>query len=357
MLTAALDISDTIIFSPGKYGEYLSRLDIAYNLTEGRIVDSKFTLIPVDDTIKGDPYVQGMVEQYHAAMDLSLTSFGVELTSPISRTDFSMEMKPLQETGLGNLTADANRTVASMLALGTTEEIPYAFSVVPTGMIRDNLYPGKSKIITFTDTYNVLPLGISPDPSQPMPGHPLMSVYLTAPEIRNVCEAGLTLAPMMGSDNYLNFSGVRVDYDPSGAILLQGVTAVYLCGNPWPAAIGGNEDIFSTSCETELDLTDADTLYRCVVDLYALQMMHVMTAYLPIVPKDSDGMPVDMSNPMDYMQCRIDSDNATVDVEELKEWMPLLNFLGTVFPASGDGIPESVYGTGGTALGRVNLIP
>ena len=74
--TDAFDVNGTLIFSPGSYGKGLSRLDVAYNVTEGRVVDSKFTLIPVDDNIPGDPMIQGMVEQYNLAINGSLAPFG-----------------------------------------------------------------------------------------------------------------------------------------------------------------------------------------------------------------------------------------------------------------------------------------
>ncbi len=353
-----IKVGATLIFSPGEYGEFLGRLDLAVSKGSGQMADMKWNLLPVNDSVAGDPLIQGMVTQYHAAMNANLAALGVQMDSPISRTNFSLELNTLQESGLGNLCADAGRTVASLLALPTADPTPFSLSVVPSGVIRDNLYPGKTGVITFSDIYNVLPLGISPDTSQPLPGYPLMSVYVTAPEIRNICEAGLTLAPMLGSDYFLNFSGIRVDYDPAGAFTLQGVTAVYLCGNALPAAYGGDEDIFCTDCDTALDFSDNTTLYRCVVDLYALQMMGAVTsAGLSIVPKHADGTPVNLADPADYMTCRLDAQPAAAGVQELKEWMPLLNFLGSSFPASGAGIPATVYGEGGIALGRINVMP
>lgn len=352
----AFDESGTLIFSPGEYGEYVSRMDIAYSISQGRIVDSKFALIPVDDSIPGDPYVQGMIEFYNDSINAGLFPvLGVTLGSPISKTDFSLTLPSLQESGLGNLVADASRTIASQLAVYSADPTPFAFSVVPSGVIRHNIDPGETGYITFADIYNTLPLGISPDATQPLPGYPLMSVYLTAGEIRNVLEAGLTLAPQLGSDYFLNFSGVRVEYDITMAPYLQGVTSINLCGNALPAPYG-DQDLFCTSCDTELDLAGTD-LYRCVVDLYAMQMMHVITTAsggnLVIVPKHADGNPINMGNPADYMQCRIDADPAKAGVQELKEWIPLLKFLGSVFPASGAGIPETVYGGEGIAMGRV----
>lgn len=96
-----------------------------------------------------------------------------------------------------------------------------------------------------------------------------------------------------------------------------------------------------------------DKLYHCVVDLYALQMMGVVTSMgLEIIPRDENGAVID---PATYMNYRIDA-SPEPGVQELKEWMALLKFLGGSFPASGTGIPEMIYGQSGLALGRINFV-
>jgi UDP-sugar diphosphatase len=171
-----------------------------------------------------------------------------------------------------------------------------------------------------------------------------MSVYVTAADIRNICEASLTVAPMIGSDYYLNFSGLKIQYDPKYAPYYQGVRSVSVCS---PA------DVFCPGPGTPLDFNNTTKVYHCVVDLYALQMMNVVTGMgLQIIPRDKDG---NVIPPAEYMNYRIDASPAP-GVQELKEWMALLNFLGGSFPADGQGIPESVYGTEGSALGRISTL-
>lgn len=336
------DVDGTIIFSPGEYGEFLSRLDINYNTILGRIVSYKFTNIPVDDNIPGDPAVQGMVSAYHTAINAGLAALGVTIDAPVSRTGFALKLASLQETGLGNLAADSIRAVAGSLA-PLNDGNACDFSVVASGVIRDNIYPGTTGLVSFADIYNVLPLGISPDTTQPAPGYPLMSMYVTAGDLRNICEAALTVAPAIGSDYYLNFSGIQVDYNPLYAPYFAGVQGVSLY-DP--------SDIFCMGDAEPLDLSDTTTVYHCVVDLYALQMMGVVTSMgLQIIPRDASGNVID---PTTYMAYRIDASPAP-GVQELKEWMALLNFLGTVFPANGAGISEAIYGTNGAALGRINI--
>jgi hypothetical protein len=311
-------------------------LDVAYNLTEGRIVDSKFSLIPVDDTITGDPVVQGMVELYHAAMNASLPP-GLQLDTLVSTTSFDLEMVPLQVTGLGSLCADSVRNVANAVAPLNYPGSPVDLGIVSSGVIRDPIYQGKSDVITFTDVYNSLPLGISPYQTSP-PGYPLMHAYLTGQEIYTVCEVGLSLSQMIGSDYYLNFSGIKIDYNPVKAPTFKGVQAVYLYEPNDPFCTGPANLIYPD-----------DQLYHIVVDLYAFQMLNVIGGYgFPLIPKDAAGKPIDPAN---YQNFRIDAD-PEYGVQELKEWMALLNYLSEL----GGSIPQGIYGPEGAVMGRVNFV-
>jgi len=123
---------------------------------------------------------------------------------------------------------------------------------------------------------------------------------------------------------------------------------VYVC----PA-----QDPFCLSAGTPLDRGDTTRLYHVVLDLYALQMMQTVNERLApyglsVTLRNMSGDPV---HPADYLNYCIDADPAP-GVQELKEWMALWKFLGTFFPASGEGIPENLYGAGGMALGRVRFM-
>lgn len=339
--------SNTVVFSPGEYGKWLSRLDITFDESLGRIVDYDFTLIPIDDSIEGDPHTQELVEEYQEAVNRLIARLGVRLDSALTCIDFPLVKAPLKETGIGNLIADSLRWAATSLASEGGEK-PCDMAVTASGVIRDDMFPGRLGIITFSDAYNVLPLGFSPDTSQRLPGYPLVSLYVTAKDLYAICEVGLTVAPTMGQDCYLNFSGVRIEYDPSRASGLQGVRKVYVC----PA-----RDPFCLSGGTLLDRGDTTRLYRVAVDLYTLQMMQTVSDRLApygvsITLRDASGEPV---HPAGYLNHCIDADSAP-GVQELKEWMALWKFLGTFFPAAGEGIPENLYGEGGMALGRIRFM-
>lgn len=331
--------SGTLIVAPGSYGADLSRLDITYSKRRGQIVDYSFELLPVDDTVAGDSAVNDMVQAYQPVIDTALESLGVNATTVVSGIGFDLEKAELEETAFGDLVADALRQAAN--DLDTASSDPYDLAVIASGGIRDNIYQGKTGDIIFSDVYNALPLGSSPY-DDAAPGYPLMSVYVTAPEIRNICEIAISVAPLLGDDFYLNFSGIRYDYDLTNAFLTS-VTDVSLCDSM-------NTE---TSPCTTLDLSDESTLYHLAVNLYALSMMDLATDFgLPIIPKDQVGIEVDSS---EYADFRIDT-SSDLGIQELKEWRALWYFLETFYPPE-VGIPAAIYDEDedGTGLGRATL--
>ncbi len=314
--------SKTIIYEPGGYGEYLSRIDITYNYFLGKIVNYKYTLIPVNDTVLGNQDVQTMVDQYSTELTAILHSKNLPgLGDPVASTTFDLEEAPFQVTGLGSLAADSIRAVANQLA--PLNGGAFDIGVVPSGVIRDGIYKGKTGVVTFSDAYNMLPLGISPK-DQSIPGYPLMSVYATGQDVYTICEVGLSLSQLLGSDYYLNFSGLKIDYDP-----IQGVQAVYEYAP---------SDTFCSGPATFIDPSDTTKLYHIVVDYYALEMLYVVNGYI-----DLYNLPIPHINPQNASFIARD-----LAGDELKEWMALMNFL----PVLGS-IPSNIYGPQGIALGRV----
>lgn len=334
--------SNTIIFSPGEYGEYLSRLDVTYNIFTRKLVDYKFRLIPVDDTVKGDAQIQTMVDLYNAQISAKLNSAGLPaMDDPISSTDFALEMASCQVTGIGSLAADSLRATANGISLLSSED-PFDISIVASGVIRDEIYPEKStedpEPITFSDVYNMLPLGISPYDFTSGPGYPLMSVYASGRDIYVISEVALSLAPTMGSDYYLNFSGLKIFYESNDAATFSGVKGIYAYDPDDTFCVGPLEGF---PAPTLINPSDPSRLYRIVVDLYALQMLYVVNDYLDLYDID----PID---PIDPTRLDLDGDPDT-GIQEVKEWMALLNFL----PSLGGSIPSEIYGTDGLAYGRV----
>jgi 5'-nucleotidase len=374
--------SNTIIFEAGAYGEYLCRIDITYNYFLGKIVNYNYTLIPVNDTIQGDAAMQGIVSNYNTDLNYSLTPllaallepFGISLTTPPLTTPISYTSSTLQnytqpfppsgtgESGLGDLSADALRNVANSLVPAGGSY--YDFSVVENGVIRDGLFPSVTYLpgaITFADVYDALPLGISPDTNQPVPGYPLISFYVTGADLRTICEAGLTLGPPISDDYYLNFSGLNITYNPNLAQYLEDVTNV---------SVYSPADPLCLSTPTPVDFTNTTKLYHGIVDLYAVELMGGVTAKLTgtpftIVPRDASGNPIGGGTPTiaNYMNYRVlmpvPLGTTPPDYLELKQWIALFEFLGDAFPYP-KGDPGVFYGANGAPFGlgeRISINP
>lgn len=341
------ETSKTLIFSPGAYGQYLSRLDVTLDKTTRKLLSYEFALIPIDDTIVGDSTVQAVVENANGQIDAALVQLVPEgIGSVVSSTTFDLKEAEFVETSLGDLSADAVRFAANQLA-GLVGDPLYDIGVVPSGVIRDGLSVGKTGAITFSDAFNVLPLGISPeDPT--VPGYPMMSIYVNGAEIRNACEISATICRSLGSDYYLNFSGIRYRYNPAGT---PGLTV-------YEVSLTTPDDFGTVGAGTPVDITNiADTtnLYHVVVDYYTLMMMNYATGMgLTIIPKDADGTPIPAEDLLDY---RIDADSVTADVQELKAWMSLMSYFQYYIGPNYSGqIPATLYGEGGTALGRAEAL-
>ena len=116
----------------------------------------------------------------------------------------------------------------------------------------------------------------------------MMHAYFTGQELYIIAEVGLTVSQSFGSSYYLNFSGVKIDYNPAYAPYLQGVREVSLYAPDDPLCSGPTTPV------------DPNKLYHGVVDLYAFQLLYVVNDFLApyglsIIPKDKDGNPIQIS--------------------------------------------------------------
>ncbi len=363
-LSDAYRINDTIVFIPGWYSFYVGHLNATYDMTAdgAKLADFTYENILVDDTQMGDATIQYMIDQYNAGINQSLqAALGVEIASPIAEIPFDLHVKKFQEFALGNLVADAIRTIGTIAMLQSGDidpndpiTIPVA-AALPQGVMRDDMLKGKTGIATFADIFNVLPVGMTPDPdNRYAPGWPLISFYLTYEELRTVGEASMAIALAMGDDTtWMNPSGVRYEYDPNGTSMQQ-VHTIHVCGNAIPTDVGGDGDYFSLNCDTTLDPND-DRLYRVITDLYTFFMLNYARTYgIDVQPKHRDSTVIDAENPADYMSLRIDVDPETAGIQELKSWLAFMQFLLSLPDTNTNGlpdIPEAIYSENPNNLG------
>ena len=333
-------INNTYIFSPGQYGEYLNifDLEIAIDLydtnpsTSYTVISPYLLMLPINDSIPGYAAIESAIQGGNEQLSAEIQKMGLPaIDAHIAKTSFALTINELdpKETGLGNLTADANRAVANGIVMNDpNDNTPFFLGITSNGCIRDGLYPGKEGIITFSDIYNVVPLGISPTM---VPGYPLLSVFYNANDIRNFCQIAAFVAskqnPDFPGEFYFNLSGVKYKYDPTTFIVND--VALYS-----PADTSCTSPVALSLTSTMMD-KESKVVYRAAINLYLVNMIYSLLNqeaysdyhdYLPL-PKDKDG------NLLAY-----DSINSHIIYSngiDLKEYIALWQYLNNM-PLEGD---------------------
>lgn len=304
---------DTILVSPGEYGEHIARLDLKVDKDSGKVTHYTSTNVTINDTIKGDSsmdYVVSTLVNPALSSALAPAFTGLGLTgvhsilgtvaindAPITTVSITPGF-PVGESVLGNLSADSYRNAVNgiwasayaasgaavadaTMAAATGDANRVAIAFVPGGVIRDAI-AAEAGNISFADLYNVLPLGGDPLDESAL-GYPLLTTYIKAADIYTV--VGISLQLGMGvanSDFVINFAGIYVQILPTTSLTGLGYD-VYLCPtdtNTSSPNYGMNDNI-PTGAGTFINPGDGGTLYKISVDLYTLMMMYKVHALYP----------------------------------------------------------------------------
>ena len=237
----------TQIIDAGAFGTNVARIDLTYRRsTKTTTVDASSNPAMTDASLGAiqaglmpDPsiawLIRGTDHQLNAALapyfsqtfaDYDPANLAKGIYHPVGSSAQDMvsnETNPvLSPNGLGDLAADAVRSVPNIIIGQTLAAVggnpanlpsydftPFQAGIVATGILRGKLRAGVS--LSFADIYSVLPLGISPDTSQPLPvGYPLVSSYLDLADVKKLCALQLLAQTnLSSSDFYLNLSGLR----------------------------------------------------------------------------------------------------------------------------------------------------
>ena len=313
-------VAGTVIVQAWEKARQLGVLDLAFDA--GKVTLKSWRALPVDDATAGDWLIQGAVEAAITEIDRSvLAPHGLAYRQEIVETSADMTMVN-DETGLGNLVADAIRWYANTAASGTDDPTPVAVAFESNGIIRDDIRRGSTGRIQVSDLFRVLPLGVGMDGTM---AYPLIGVYLTAGELKKALEIVTSIYPMKGSDYFLQCSGLRYAYNPN-RMLFDRVTRIDL---------GSEEEGW-----TPLDYSASNRLlYRITANLYNATFLKIVGNYtyhvLEIVPKDREGKPI-----ADLVTARLDADRSTPGIQELKSWVGLMEYVRTFPDTDGDGVPD-----------------
>ena len=349
--------NDTIIVQAGSLLEYLGRVELAYDPASASVrlrneENGRPYLHLLDYTYPLDQGIQDLIDHYTAELDILLAKKTGGLFSSVLDTvafaDFAISNQPpLQESPFGNFVTDAMRLV-------TAEKIGRRvdFAIQANGAIRGGVVPGSMPHslgqISVYDLGELVGLGIGPDGAA---GYSIVAAYMTGEEIRRALEVAALLSEMMGDTYFLQFSGLRYDYNPQNAVLLT----VPFLDLPIPSTraviaaeryTGEGRQDMDDDQYVPIERGDEE-LYCLVTDSYIVSFLPMVGEMLPqleIVLKDAQGNPVP-EDELDRLTVKVNGD-------DLKVWATVLEYAA-MQPVGDTGLPEIDPYYSSTA-GRIN---
>ena len=347
-LVTPLTVNKTIIVQAGSFGKHLGVLDMACE--KGEVKLKGYKLLDINDTIPGDEKIQKRVESYVGIInERFLKDHHLNFYQVIAKTDFDIRLLK-DECNLGNLIVDSMRW--GINRVDHDQKDPLTKVVVAfesNGVIRDDLLQGKTGKIAVCDLFRTLPLGASRGDGSM--GYPVVTCYFYAHEIKKILEVTTSIYPKKGSRYFLHVSGLKFKYNPN-RLIFDRVTDILM---------GSEEEGYQP-----LEYSGSNrTLYRVATNLYNATFINYVGRFtygiLDVVPKDRNGNPIvtqpSKGNPFDLLlPLRVDMDKQKAGIQELKEWVCLMEYVKSFPDKDGDGhpdIPEKYSGK----LGRIMREP
>ncbi|MCF8223019.1 MAG: bifunctional metallophosphatase/5'-nucleotidase [Bacteroidales bacterium] len=314
-LEEPLLINNTLIVQTESYGHYVGRLEIVLSGGQAKLVDYK--LIPVNDQVKGDPYVRAQIlGQKSITSDKLFEVTGYRLDDKVVETVFELECDEyggLSESNLGPLAADAVYEYVNEKSAAGAD-----IGMVAAGVIRDGIKPGVQSV---QDIFRVMSLGSGDDE---VPGYPLARVYVNAKELKRIIEI-LLVAYKSSPSNYCYYSGLEVKYNPGKGLLrkIESISIKNEQGKLIPVDISRNNE----------------NLYSITANSYMLEFIGIIQkmtfGLIRVKPKDIKGIEIP-----DIKSAIIDFDTTGDSLQEGKEWIALVEYLMSMKDADNDGISD-----------------
>jgi 5'-nucleotidase / UDP-sugar diphosphatase len=310
----------TIIVQAWCYGLWVGIMDIAFN--NGNVTLSDYRIAEIDDRIIGDPGVTGMIDSYKDEVTrMVLAPHGLAFDSVIAHTGFDMYLAE-EESNLGNLIADASLWYVNKFADPRNPATKAVVAIDSNGLIRDPVMKGKTGKIAVCDLLNSLPLGIGVDDTM---GYPMILTYMYASELKKTLEVLTSIYTLRGPDYFLQVSGLKFTYNPC-RMIFDRVTGIW---------IGSKEKGYK-----QLDYSESNkNLYPVTSNIYNVTFLKIVGDFtmniLKIVPKDLNGKPL-----VDLTQVLIDADPNRPGIQEVKQWVGLIEYVRSFKDTGGIGYPE-----------------
>jgi len=314
-------VNSTLIIQAGVYGKWVGVLDLLWE--KGKVQLKNYQLIEVDDKIPGDMTLQKKIESFIGTIDRDvLKPVNLSFRKVIGQTAFDLRIEE-DESNLGNLIADSIRWYVNRHDYDPKDPITkVVVAIESNGVIRDDLLRGKTGALAVSDVFRSIPLGIGMDDTM---AYPLISCYLYASEIKKALEILTSVYPFKGSSYFLQVSGLKFTYNPR-RVIFDRVTHIWL---------GSEEEGY-----VPLEYSESNkNLYRIATNIYNATFLKIVGKYtyqiLNIVPKDRHGIPV-----ADLTAFRVDADKNQPGIQELKEWIGVMEYIKSFADTNGDGLPD-----------------
>lgn len=306
-------VGDRPAVQAGSEARYLGVLELEVD-NGVKVVD--YELVPIDDSIPGDPTIHEKVLGFQQRIDETiLAPFGLTFEEPLLHTSFDLELDAddLPSSNLGHFVADALRFAARR------DGQPVDLAVINRGFVRDTVRTGRTGQQQLSDLYRLLPLGIGTVDDDP--GYAMVRVWMYGHELKAVTETMIFAWRTQGSRYFPFFSGARVTF------------------NAWRPPLDKIYDIQMEQDDGTFVPMENDKLYAIALDTYTLlsfpMIRDLSHGIVEIFPKDADGQRTDTIEPL-----LIDRDPDAPGVQELKEWMAVMDFARQLPDTDGNGIPE-----------------
>jgi 5'-nucleotidase len=314
-------INSTFVVQASSYGNCVGVLDLLWDSGKAKL--RNYQLIDIDASIPGDMALQKKIESFIDTIDRDVLR-GLNLSSKkvIGQTAFDLTIVE-DESNLGNLIADSIRWYVNKHDYDPKDPLTkVVVAIESNGVIRDDLLRGKTGALAVCDVFRTIPLGIGVDDTM---AYPLISNYLYASEIKKALEVLTSIYPRKGSSYFLQVSGLKFTYNPR-RVIFDRVTNIWL---------GSEEEGYAP-----LDYSESNkNLYRIATNIYDAAFLKIVGKYtyqiLNIIPKDRNSVPV-----ADLAAFRVDADKSQAGIQELKEWIGVMEYIKSFPDKNGDGLPD-----------------
>lgn len=289
-----IEVNGTLIVSATDYGRRLGVLKLRFDGQSAKLVD--YTLMNVTTSVKEDPAIAALVEQYKTAVEEDyLSLYGYTFDQVLVNNTYTFDTagqvrNTPHESTLCNIYTDAYQWAVERT---TGQKVDAAFTV--SGVVRGTLPLGD---VTVSDVFNAASLGVGTEGE-------LIGVYLTGKDLRTAVELDASVQPLM-ADAQMFASGIEYSFNQKRMIF-----------NRVDYAMLRNDD-------GSLRPIERDELYFVVAGMYMGQMLgrvkEVSKGLLSVTPRDAQGNPIAVEDLDNYI---IKDENGN----PLKEWDAIADYL------------------------------